>query len=96
MIYLYVDDMLLFGTDLNEDVEMKKLLSNNFAMKDIREAYVIVRIKMIKNNNYLSLFQFHYIEKILKSLNILIIIMFSHHLILVWSRNKVKVVLGDN
>jgi len=66
IICLYVDDMLMFGTDLYEIEKTKKLLSKNFDMKDMGEAYVILGIKIIRNNNCFGLSQSHYIEKILK------------------------------
>ncbi|KAH9726106.1 hypothetical protein KPL70_008133 [Citrus sinensis] len=66
IICLYVDDMLIFGTD-SESIELTKLLlSSNFDMKDMGLADVILGIKIIKNENGLVLTQSHYIEKILK------------------------------
>nr|KAJ0190686.1 hypothetical protein LSAT_V11C800401250 [Lactuca sativa] len=38
MICLYVDDMLIFGTDLEEVDKTKKFLSSSFDMKDMGEA----------------------------------------------------------
>jgi len=69
IICLYVDDMLIFGTD-SESIELTKLLlSSNFDMKDMGLADVILGIKIIKNENGLVLTQSHYIEKILKKFN---------------------------
>ncbi|GKB26849.1 zinc finger, CCHC-type containing protein [Tanacetum coccineum] len=42
IIYLYVDDMLIFGTDQNQVDKTKKILSSKFSMKDMREADVIL------------------------------------------------------
>ncbi|GKD02875.1 zinc finger, CCHC-type containing protein, partial [Tanacetum coccineum] len=42
IICLYVDDMLIFGTDQDQVDLTKKLLSSRFSMKDMREADVIL------------------------------------------------------
>ncbi|KAH9720235.1 hypothetical protein KPL70_006028 [Citrus sinensis] len=69
IICLYVDDMLIFGTD-SESIELTKLLlSSNFDMKDMGLADVILGIKILKNDNGIVLTQSHYIEKILKKFN---------------------------
>nr|GEU66579.1 hypothetical protein [Tanacetum cinerariifolium] len=67
IICLYVDDMLIFGTDLEQVQMTKKLLSKNFNMKDLGEADVILGIKILRKENRLMLTQSHYIKKILKS-----------------------------
>nr|KAJ0209090.1 hypothetical protein LSAT_V11C400189260 [Lactuca sativa] len=41
MICLYVDDMLIFGTDLEEVDKTKKFLSSGFNMKDMGEAEIL-------------------------------------------------------
>ncbi|KAH9715705.1 hypothetical protein KPL71_021156 [Citrus sinensis] len=69
IICLYVDDMLIFGTDSESIKLTKSLLSSNFDMKDMGLADVILGIKIIKNENGLVLTQSHYIEKILKKFN---------------------------
>ena len=61
--------MLIFGTELHEIEETKKFLSDNFDMKDMGVADVILGIKIIRDNNYIGLSQSHYIEKILKRFN---------------------------
>nr|KAJ0221579.1 hypothetical protein LSAT_V11C200099630 [Lactuca sativa] len=43
MICLYVDDMLVFGTDLEEVNKTKKFLSSSFEMKDLGEAKKILK-----------------------------------------------------
>ena len=69
IICLYVDDILVFSTSI-EQVEMtKEFLSSSFSMKDLGEADVILSIKIIKHNGGLMLNQSHYIEKILKRFN---------------------------
>ncbi|GKA87608.1 zinc finger, CCHC-type containing protein [Tanacetum coccineum] len=42
IICLYVDDMLIFGTDQNQVDKTKKFLSSRFSMKDMGEADVIL------------------------------------------------------
>jgi hypothetical protein len=66
MICLYVDDMLIFGTDLNEVEKTKSFLSKSFDMKDLGEADVILGIKIIRDGENVGLSQSHYIEKVLK------------------------------
>nr|KAJ0215013.1 hypothetical protein LSAT_V11C300117110 [Lactuca sativa] len=63
------DDMLTFGTDLEEVDKTKKFLSSSFDMKDMGEAEVILGIRIRKGNNGISISQSHYIEKILKKFN---------------------------
>nr|GFB17914.1 zinc finger, CCHC-type [Tanacetum cinerariifolium] len=41
-VCLYVDDMLIIGTDQNQVDKTKKFLSSKFSMKDIGQAYVIL------------------------------------------------------
>lgn len=62
---LYVDDILIFGTDIEVINEVKSFLSQNFDMKDLGEADVILNIKLIKNENGITLLQSHYVEKVL-------------------------------
>jgi hypothetical protein len=42
ILCLYVDDILIFGSSLKVIEEMKKFLSNNFEIKDLGEADVIL------------------------------------------------------
>jgi hypothetical protein len=51
ILCLYVDDILIFGTNLNVIKEVKDLLSNNFEMKDLREADVILNVKLLREGN---------------------------------------------
>jgi len=69
LICLYVDDMLILGTDLLVVNETKNLLSSLFEMKDMGEADVILGIKIQKTNTSFSLSQSHYMEKMLKKFN---------------------------
>ncbi|GKC24311.1 zinc finger, CCHC-type containing protein [Tanacetum coccineum] len=69
IICLYVDDMLIFGTDQNQVDNTKKFLSSRFSMKDIGEADVILGIKIKCENKGIVITQSHYIKKILKKFN---------------------------
>ena len=62
---LYVDDILIFGTNIDAIKELKSFLSKSFDMKDLGEADVILNIKLIKDENVITLSQSHYVEKIL-------------------------------
>jgi len=66
ILCLYVDDILIFGTSLVVIKEVKDFRSNNFEMKDLEEAYVILNIKLLREGNGgVILVQSHYMEKIL-------------------------------
>ena len=66
ILCLYVDDILIFGTSLNVIKEVKDFLSQNFEMKDLGEADVILNIKLVREGNGgVSLSQSHYVEKVL-------------------------------
>jgi hypothetical protein len=65
ILCLYVDDILIFGTSLDVINEVKTFLCQNFDMKDLGEADVILNIKLIKGENGITLSQSHYVEKML-------------------------------
>jgi hypothetical protein len=65
ILYLYVDEILIFGTRLDVINEVKTLLCQCFDMKDLGGANVILNIKLIKGDNEITLTQSHYVEKIL-------------------------------
>ena len=69
IICIYVNGMLIFGADLEEVEKIKCFLSSKFSMKDMREADVILGVKIIRNNDGISLSQSHYIEKLLGRFN---------------------------
>lgn len=66
ILYLYVDDLLIFGTNLDYVKGTKLFLSNNFYMKDLGEASVILGIEIIRDGIGIKLSLSHYIEKVLK------------------------------
>jgi hypothetical protein len=51
ILYLYVDDILIFGTSLELIKEVKDFLTQKFEMKDLGEVDVILNIKLIKGEN---------------------------------------------
>ena len=66
IICLYVDDILIMGSN-NEIIETTKdMFNNKFDMKDLGVVDVILGIKISKISDGLILSQSHYIEKILK------------------------------
>jgi hypothetical protein len=66
ILCLYMDDILIFGTSLNVIKEIKEFLSQNFEMKDLGEADVILNIKLVKEGDGgVTLVQSHYMEKVL-------------------------------
>ena len=62
ILCLYVDDILIFGTSTAVIDEIKSFL---FDMKDLGPVDVILNIKLIKNENGITLSQSHYTEKVL-------------------------------
>ena len=66
ILCLYVDDILIFGPSLKVIEEVKEFLSNNFEMKDLGEANVILNIKLLREGDgRVTLLQSHYVEKVL-------------------------------
>ncbi|GJS21636.1 retrovirus-related pol polyprotein from transposon TNT 1-94 [Tanacetum coccineum] len=66
IICLYVDDMLIMGTNMDVINQTKKMLHSSFDMKDMGEVDVILSIRIQKNSNGYILTQSHYIENSLK------------------------------
>ena len=48
ILCLYVDDILIFGNNIEVIKEVKNFLSNTFEMKDMGEADVILNIKLLR------------------------------------------------
>lgn len=71
ILLLYVDDMLVSGTSLQEVENLKKQLSSEFAVKDLGEAKQILGMRIIRDiaNGVLMLSQADYIERVLKRFN---------------------------
>ena len=66
IVYLYVDDMLILGTNIEVIKSTKRILSKNFDIKDLVVANIILEIKIIKTPDGISLSQSHYINKIIE------------------------------
>ncbi|GKA37214.1 zinc finger, CCHC-type containing protein [Tanacetum coccineum] len=69
IICLYVDDMLIFGTDQVLVTLIKEFLSSKFSMKDMGEADGILGIRIKHECNVIAISQSYYIEKVLKKFN---------------------------
>ena len=65
IICLYVDDMLIIGSNIEIIKTTKKMLNSKFDMKDMGVADVILGIKIFKTSEGYTLSQSHYVEKIL-------------------------------
>ena len=67
----YVDYMLITGSSIEEINDLKKQLSKQFAMKDLRAAKKILGIRIIKDktNGTLKLSQLEYVKKVLNRFN---------------------------
>nr|GEV62018.1 RNA-directed DNA polymerase, eukaryota [Tanacetum cinerariifolium] len=61
-----IHNLVIHQTDL---IKPKKFLSSKFLMKNMREADVILSIKIKRENKRIVITQSHYIEKILKKFN---------------------------
>jgi hypothetical protein len=66
ILCLYVDDIQIFGTSLNVIKEVKEFLSQNFEIKNLGEADVILNIKLVREGDGgVTHLQSHYVEKVL-------------------------------
>ena len=66
ILCLYVDDILIFGSNLKVIEEVNEFLSKNFEMKDLGETDVILNIKLLREGDGgVTLLQSHYMEKVL-------------------------------
>jgi hypothetical protein len=66
ILCLYVDDILILGTSLDVIKETKDFMSNNFEMKDLGEANIILNIKLLRESDGgVTLVQSYYVEKVL-------------------------------
>ncbi|KAH9767601.1 hypothetical protein KPL71_011332 [Citrus sinensis] len=71
IICLYVDDLLIFGTNMQGVDDTKKYLTSQFKMKDLGKVDTILGVKVNKHSGGYSLCQSHYIEKVLLKFNYL-------------------------
>ena len=65
IVCLYIDDMLIIGTNMLGIIETKNFLTSKFKMKDLNEVDTILGIKITKHDSGFILNQIHYIEKLL-------------------------------
>ena len=65
IVCLYVDDMLIFGTNMLGINETKKFMISKFKMKYLKVVDTILGIKVTKHEKGFILSQSHYIENIL-------------------------------
>ena len=65
IVCLYVDDMLIVGSNDKMITSTKNMLNSRFDMKDIRLPDVLLGIKIIRTSDGLILSQSHYVENIL-------------------------------
>ena len=69
IVCLYVDDMLILGTNIEVIKSTKRILSNNFDMKDLGIADVTLRIKITRTSDGITLSQSHYVDKMIERFN---------------------------
>lgn len=71
ILFLYVDDMLVVGSSIDEIVNLKEQLSKEFAMKDLGSTKKIIEMQIRRDwaNMKLKLSQEEYVEKVLKRFN---------------------------
>ena len=83
LICLYVDEMLIIGTNLHVVNVAKSFLASNSNIKDLGVADVILGIKLTKVANGILMSQEHYTKKF-KNLVILIVNLCAHPMIIVF------------
>ncbi|KAA0066797.1 gag/pol protein [Cucumis melo var. makuwa] len=66
-LVLYVDDILLVKNDVGYLIDIKKWLTTQFQMKDLRDAQYVLGIQIVRNrkNRTLAMSQASYIDKML-------------------------------
>ena len=69
IICLYVDGMLMFCTNLKQVEDTKEFLLESSKLLDMGETNVILSIKIVREQESITLSQSHYIEKVLKKFN---------------------------
>ena len=71
ILLLYVDDMLIVGSSIEEIHNLKKQLSKQFVMKDLGAAKQILGMRIIRDKviGTLKLSQLEYVKKILNKFN---------------------------
>ena len=72
ILLLYVDDMLIAGSSIEEINNLKKQLSKQFAIKDLGATKQILGMRIVRDkaNGTLKLSQLEYVKKVLSRFNI--------------------------
>ena len=70
-VLLYVDDVLIVGTDLKQVQKLKQILNSNFSMKDLGliNQYLGIDVKQNLKEGYTEISQENYLKKVLKKYN---------------------------
>ena len=79
ILCLYMNDILIFGSNMHFINDVKSFLSSNFDMKNLCLVDVILGIELIKKNDGMVLTQSHYVEKLLKKFNYFVKPVFTHY-----------------
>ena len=66
IMYLYVDDMLIIGSNNDIIKATKRILTSEFDMKELGVADVILGMKISRKSDGLVLSQSHYVKKVLE------------------------------
>ena len=71
ILLLYVDDMLIIGSNMAEIKKLKKQLSKEFAMKDLGAAKQILKMRIVRDRTVgtVELSQEDYIQTVLSRFN---------------------------
>ena len=69
ILCLYVDYILIFGSNIDIINDVKHMLSSKFDMKDLGPIDVILGIKILTKDGDIILTQYHCVENLLKKFN---------------------------
>ena len=69
VLTLYVDDLLIFSSTIEQIDETKRFLAQTFEIKDMGCVDTILGIKVIKKDSSIILSQSHYVDQILHKFN---------------------------
>ena len=87
---LYVDDMLIVGSNDKMVKSTKDILHSRFHMKDMGLADVILGIKILRTSSGYTLNQSHYVDKILEKFIKMILVCQELLLIRLYIYRKIK------
>ena len=69
-IILYVDDLVIATEDINRMNRIKSYLGNKFKMTNLKDTQLFLGIRILRDNNKISLDQTSYVNTVLYKLNI--------------------------